>query len=139
MHQPHQTKPGSSVVPLPTAAPKRVRQPQTRAARAAKAKLERCPAEFIFPSEREMMPVAQLLLDLPASPELELLTAMLPALDEAALTGTMFTLISRANAGHIAAAQALAILGTRRLTVGQQNDLSNATRRLQGRTHPPRP
>lgn len=71
------------VVKLPTAAPRKVRNPQTRAAFAEKAKLPRFPADrFVFPCIRETAKDARAILELQRTPELLIATAIYRALTD---------------------------------------------------------
>lgn len=125
----------TNVVRLPTAARRKVQQPCNAAGRAArKALKEACPwpGEYIYPTERAAMKTAEVLLEMHATPELKLLTALCAALDEAQRTKVLEVLAPRVVVGRRTAQQALAVLRTTNMTVGESLDLSNAMRRLGG-------
>ncbi|BBC74403.1 conserved hypothetical protein [Altererythrobacter sp. B11] len=124
----------TNVVRLPTAARRKVQQPCNAAARAArKAFREACPwpGEYLFPNERAAMKTAEVMRDMTATPELELLTAICSVLSEEQRAKVSESLAVRAI-GRGTAQQALAVFRTTSMTVGERIDLSNAMRRLGG-------
>ena len=123
----------TNVVRLPTAAPRQIKQPQNATARNARRayKAENpWPGEFIFAGEREAMKLAEAVAEVKPSVELELLTAICAALDSDARVKVYETLAPRVVGGRETAKQALAILRTTHMTVGEANDFHNAWRRL---------
>lgn len=124
-----------NVVRLPTAARRKVRQPCNAAGRAARQALREAspwPGEYIFPTERAAMKTAEALLEVDATPELELLTALCAALNEDQRAKVLEVLAPRVAVGRRPAQQALAVLRTTNMTVGERLDLHNAMRRLGG-------
>lgn len=127
----------SNVVRLPTAAPRQVKQPQNAAARNARRayKAENpWPGEFLFAGQREAMKIAEAVAAVKPSVELELLTAICAALDNDTRAKVYETLAPRVVGGRETAKQALAILRTTHMTVGEANDFYNAWRRLNAPT-----
>lgn len=123
----------TNVVRLPTAAPRQVKQPCNAAGRAARKALREetpWPGEHLFPGQRQAMKTAELLSELQPTPELELLTAICAALDDTARAKVVEILAPRVATGRRTAMQALAVLRSTRMTVGESNDLHNAMRRL---------
>lgn len=121
------------VIALPTSAARQVKQPCTAAGRAARKAYKEAspwPGEFIYPSEREAMKTAEMLLEMSATPEMELLTALCAALNDEQRTKVVEVLTLRAAVGRRTAQQALAVLRTTNMTVGEGVDLRNAMRRL---------
>lgn len=123
-----------NVVKLPAAAPRKVQQYYNRAARAGKADLPRHPAEFLYPSQRRALNTAAHLMELGQSltPEMELLTAICHALDAETRDRIVEALTPGVVAGRRTAAQALAVVQSTRMTVGETVDLDYAMRRLGG-------
>lgn len=119
----------SNVVRLPTAAPRKVKQNQNRAAMKARAALPRFPIErFQYPSVRAAVPVARELLAMRPNmtPELELMTALLDALDDETREKIRRHLIPAVVAERRSALQAMALLKSTKLTNGEFNDLYRA-------------
>jgi hypothetical protein len=123
----------SNVVRLPTAARRKVQQPMNAAGRAARKAFRDeapWPGKLIFPGQRQAMKLAEAIADLEPSAELELLIAVCSALDDATRLRVIELLAPRAVLGRKTAEQALAILRTTRMTVGEAVDFDNAWRQL---------
>lgn len=119
----------SNVVRLPTAAPRKVKQNYGRAAIKARAALPHFPIErFEYPSVRSAIPVARELLAMRPNmtPELELMTALLNALDDETREKIRQHLIPAVVAERRSALQAMALLKSTKLTNGEFNDLYRA-------------
>lgn len=126
-----QSAPETNVVRLPTAATRKVKQPCNKSAHAIRNEMRKeWPGEFIFPSEREAMKTASMLMDVHATPELELLMGICAALDDGQRTTVLERLAPRVAMGHRSAQQALALFRTTKMTVGESVDLTNAMRRM---------
>ena len=118
---------------LPTAARRKVQQPMNAAGRAARKVLRDAtpwPGEYVFPSVRKAMKLAETVADVRPSVELELLVGICAALDDTARAKVIETLAPGVAVGRESAKQALAILRTTSMTVGEAHDLSIAMRRL---------
>lgn len=123
----------TNVVRLPAAARRKVQQPMNKVGRAARNALRAetpWPGEYIFPSIRQAMKQAELIADLQPSAELELLTALCAVLDDAARLKVVEALAPGVVTDRKTAKQALAILRTTRMTVGEAHDFDIAWRRL---------
>lgn len=119
----------SNVVRLPSAARRKVKQNQNRAAMEARAALPRFPIErFEFPTVRSAIPVARELLAMGSNmtPELELLTALLATLDGDTRQKMKEHLFQGILAGRPTAYQAMALIQGTKLTYGEQKDLDAA-------------
>ncbi|WCT76335.1 hypothetical protein [Novosphingobium humi] len=119
----------SNIIRLPTAAPRKVKQNLGRAAMKARAALPRFPIErFEYPSVRSAIPVARELLAMRPNmtPELELMTALLNALDDDTREKIRQHLIPAVVADRRSALQAMALLKSTKLTTGGINDLYRA-------------
>lgn len=123
----------TNVVRLPTAARRQVKQHMNAAARAARKVLREetpWPGEYIHFGEREALKLAAVVATVRPSVELELLRGICAALDDVARAKVVQNLAPGVAVGRQTAEQALAVLRTTRMTVGETVDFHAAWRRL---------
>lgn len=123
-----------NVTVLPTAAPRKVRQPQNRSGREARQALkerEPWPGQFLYPSEREAMERARQMASIAVTPELLLLSAICATLNDDQRCAVAIRLAFGVSIDSPPHLQAMAVLDTSRMTVGERVDFQNAQRRLQ--------
>ena len=114
------------VVRLPTAAPRKVRYCQTKAERAAKARLPQFPDRFIYSGVRAKAAQARALVELERTPELVIASALFQALDTTQKMRTQIFAAAFAESGGGKRACAwLRILAGGR-SVGEDSDLQTA-------------
>lgn len=124
---------GATVVRLPTAAPRRVKQPATVAAFRAAKDLPQHPARWVFPTVRAEIPTARHLLALSQrrTAETDALLALLQAADDVTVEKVRATLADMAAAGEETAAEALTLVRVARpMPYGTRRDIEAAMRLL---------
>lgn len=124
--------PATNVIRLPTAPRRMVQQNHNRAARAARADLPQFPGQYIFPGERAMLGIARDLVEVrkTLTPEMELVSAILGTLDDAARMKVAAALAPGVVMKRRSAVQAAAVLRANRMTHGERNDLYHALVRI---------
>ncbi len=125
-----------NVVALPTAAPRQVQQQYNRASRAARGALrEACPwpGQYHHPQQREAMRKADIIRQMPVTPELLLVSMLLQTVPEDAFLKIVERLAPSVAAGDQLSVQALTVLQCSRMTIGEQFDFLRAQQQLSDR------
>jgi hypothetical protein len=115
-----------NVVPLPTAAPRKVQYRYNRQYREAKRALPQHPATYISPADRRLLKIASAIADTPRTPEFALLLGMLQAMSPESKAGVVQVL---ANGTSDTSRQAHALATAAAMSEGERQRLFWAAER----------